>query len=374
MTEEQQQEAMFAGFLHDIGAFTEEEKLKLLKEEDESVHDHADTGARIIESFHLFKNIAKIVRYHHVLWDHGKGCKYKDVDVPISSHIVHLADRIVVLMDPNHEIIGQIGGIFNEIKRFSGSVFMPELVDTLLKMENRESIWLDVLHPRTTDYLATELKVNRTKIGLDDGIQLSMMLANIIDFKSPFTAYHSFGVAAMAEKLASLVGFSENECKMMLIAGYLHDIGKLAVDDSILLKLAKLTPEEFNDIRSHTYHTYRTLQSISDFDTINIWASYHHEKLNGKGYPFHIKGDEIPLGSRIMAAADIYTAVTEDRPYRKGMDKDKVIRVLKGFVKDQSICPFVYSALEANYDLLESVREEAQELVGERYKHVRREA
>ena len=181
-------------------------------------------------------------------------------------------------------------------------------------------------------------------------------------------------MAAVAEKLARLVGFSENECKMMLIAGYLHDIGKLAVDDSILLKPAKLTPEEFNDIRSHTYHTYRTLQTISDFETINIWASYHHEKLNGKGYPFHISGDEIPLGSRIMAAADIFTAVTEDRPYRKGMDKCKVTNVLKSFVKDQSICPFVYTAIEENYDELEEVRANAQHMAEERYQHVRRHA
>ena len=99
------------------------------------MHDHADTGARIIESFHLFKDIAAIVRYHHVAWNDGKGRRHNGEDVPIASHIVHLADRIVVLTDPNREIIGQVRGICEEIKKFSGSVFVPELVDALLKME-----------------------------------------------------------------------------------------------------------------------------------------------------------------------------------------------------------------------------------------------
>src|SRR5690606_8284531 len=114
-------------------------------------------------------------------------------------------------------------------------------------------------------------------LNLDELIKLSEVFAYIIDFRSPFTANHSLGVAQVARKLAELAGFSENECKMMLIAGYLHDIGKLAISNEILEKPEKLETDEFNIIKSHVFYTYRTLESIKEFETINIWASLHHE-------------------------------------------------------------------------------------------------
>lgn len=120
----------------------------------------------------------------------------------------------------------------------------------------------------------------------DEIIELTKIFANIIDFRNPFTATHSAGVAKTAEKLAELAGFSENECKMMLVAGYLHDLGKLAVSKSILDKPGNLDPGERNVIRSHAFYTYRLLQAIKGFEIINKWASFHHEKLNGKGYSF----------------------------------------------------------------------------------------
>jgi len=93
----------------------------------------------------------------------------------------------------------------------------------------------------------------------------------------------------------------------MEIAGYFHDLGKLRVPKEILEKPGKLSTEEFNIIKSHTYHTYRILSHIPNFETINWWASFHHERLNGSGYPFRINAFNFPLGSRIMAIADVFT-------------------------------------------------------------------
>lgn len=194
----------------------------------------------------------------------------------------------------------------------------------------------------------------------DEVINLTKIFAGIIDFRSPFTANHTAGVAKTAEKLAEIAGFSETECKMMLVAGYLHDLGKLAVRNDVLEKPSKLDVEEFNIIRSHTYYTYRLLQPIKEFETINSWASYHHEKLNGKGYPFHLDDKNLSLGSRIMAVADIFTAITEDRPYRKGMPDEQTFNILNSMVKDRSICPYVVSILMDNFDLIYEIRKEAQ--------------
>ena len=168
-------------------------------------------------------------------------------------------------------------------------------------------------------------------------------------------------MAKTAEKLAELVGFSKNECKMMLVAGYLHDLGKLAIREEVLEKPGKLDKEEFNIIKSHAYYTYRLLQPIKEFEVINTWASFHHEKLNGKGYPFRLDEKSIPLGSRIMAVADIFTAITEDRPYRKGMTAEQTISVLNSMVDDNSICAYITSTLIENFDLIYEICRKEQE-------------
>jgi HD-GYP domain-containing protein (c-di-GMP phosphodiesterase class II) len=93
----------------------------------------------------------------------------------------------------------------------------------------------------------------------------------------------------------------------------------------------------------------------------------HHERLNGEGYPFHYKSEDIPLGSRIMAAADIFTAITEDRPYRRGMSQENVIEVMEGLVKSNSICPLVFSYISENFEELKDIRNKAQESAGMEY-------
>src|SRR3990167_2949515 len=109
------------------------------------------------------------------------------------------------------------------------------------------------------------------------------------------------------------------------IAALLHDIGKLSVPDEILEKPGGLSTEEFNIMRGHTYFTYHILNSIDGFDTISEWAAFHHEKLNGRGYPFHLKEGQLSIGSRIMAVSDKFSALSEDRPYRKSLTNNEII-------------------------------------------------
>jgi HD-GYP domain-containing protein (c-di-GMP phosphodiesterase class II) len=139
---------------------------------------------------------------------------------------------------------------------------------------------------------------------------------------------------------------------------------------NILNKPGGLDAGERNVIRSHTFYTYRLLQAIKGFETINIWASFHHEKLNGNGYPFHLNGDSIPLGARIMAVADIFTAITEDRPYRKGMTLEEAVSVLSAMTKDESICPYVVSILMDNLETVNAARKDAQQKSNARYHYI----
>lgn len=367
---EQQRDIFLAGLLHDIGAFSTSERMELLHGEPKNVHEHAFIGASALEHFAPLRNEAVIVRYHHVPWDHGKGREFLGGNVPLASHIVHLADRIAVSIDEKSDVIGQIKSVCGQIEQQSGTLFMPELVDAFLRISDRECVWLDTVYNPLLTILPSMMVFDTMELTLDEVIELTEIFANLIDFRSPFTAKHSLGVAAVAERLAELVGFSENECKMMLVAGNLHDLGKLAVSNEILEKTAALGAEEYNQIRSHTFYTYRTLQPIKGFETINTWASLHHERLNGTGYPFHLKAEEIPLGSRVMAVADVFTAITEDRPYRKGMDKAQVLNVVTDMMHNGSLCPYVSTILIDRLDELDELRSAAQGRAVERFRAV----
>lgn len=356
-----------AALLHDIGALTLSERLELIAEETSGAENHARIGARFLEDFPLLRGEAEVVRFHHVPWKNGAGRVHLGAKVPVLSHVLHLADRAVVQIRPDINIISQIGPIRGAIAGQRGEMFKPELVDAFLAISVQEALWLDlVTGPRIEDFL-DELSLEATKLTLDEVMDLTDVFAHIIDFRSPFTTRHSASVAATAEKLAELSGFSESECKMMRIAGNLHDLGKLAIPAEILEKPSRLDPDEFDIIRSHTFYTYRLLQPIRGFEIINQWASYHHEKLTGNGYPFHLKADSLPLGARIMAVADIFTAVTEDRPYREGMSLLKAENLLRGMAQNGSISADLVSLLLAHHQEIARLREEAANQAGVQY-------
>ena len=357
LSSEQKKDILMAGLLHDIGAFSVRERLDLFEYE-ENAHEHADTGANIIRLFPPLAHIADIIKYHHTPWNRVK--ETAQHQAPLSSHILHLADRAVVMINKKQDILGQADGICTSISSQSGENFMPELIDAFRNVSKREYVWLDLMYASLLNIMPHVMIFDSMEMDMDGLIDLTRLFAQIIDFRSPFTANHSSGVAASAERLAELAGFSPNECRMMKVAGYLHDLGKIAVMNDVLEKPGRLDEAEYSIIRSHTFYTYRTLENIQDFETINLWASLHHERLDGSGYPFHLTGENIPLGSRIMAVADVFTAITEDRPYRRGMKREDAKEVLSNMAAENALCSYVVSLMEQHFDEINAVRLSAQ--------------
>lgn len=360
-----QRNVYLAGIIHDIGALSLNERLELVESEPVTANSHGYRGARLLEEFGPLGELADIVRFHHVRWDYGTGKSIMGQDVGIESHIVHLADRAVVMIKEGVSVLEQIPGIIASIKEREGTVFSPDTVNALAALAGREYVWLELEHRLSPDPVL--FMPETYTLNADEVLSLSRLLSRIIDFRSRFTATHSAGVAKTAEKLAELAGFSGNECLMMLVAGYLHDLGKLAIDNAVLEKPGKLDNREFNTIRSHTFFTYQLLGRIQGFETINRWASFHHERLDGNGYPFHLKGDSIPVGSRIMAVADIFTAITEPRPYRDGMERDKRIRLLRSMVDSGAICGRAVASVLDNFSLMTAICRESQMEAAEYY-------
>jgi len=365
----QQHDIFTAALIHDIGALSTKEKLELIEAEPMNLNSHAFRGAKLLESFKPLQNAAALIKYHHLPWNNGEGSMYNGEEVPLGSHIIHLVDRLCALINPKRNIITQIPDIISAIRKQAGRVFDSELIDVLGDISTKEYIWFDLMLQSPAKKLLRKGFTNELTLEIDDIVELALIFSRIIDFRSHFTALHSAGVAKTAERLAQIMGFSPYECKMMLIAGYLHDLGKIAISDEVLEKPSKLNDDEFNTIRSHTYYTYHLLEPIEQFRTINEWASFHHEKLDGQGYPFHISGENLSIGSRIMAVADVFSAITENRPYRSGMSPENAKQVLYDMVADNALDGRIVNLLIENFEHLNEIREKSQIEAAEQYRN-----
>ncbi len=367
---EEKQILVVSALLHDVGAIALRDDLDFVEEEHSNINDHAFLGARLVADFPILADVSAVIKFHHIPWNNGAGTAFLGETVPRFSHIIHLADRIAVLIKRDVCILSQIQFMKEYVKKRRGTLFAPDLVDAFLQICDREALWLDLTYQPSVTNITDGLALDAVKLTLDEVVDLTQIFARIIDFRSSFTAMHSAGVAAAAVKLAELSGLSEDECKMMHIAGNLHDIGKLAIPREILEKQGSLEPSEYDIIRSHSFYTYRLLKPICGFETITQWAAYHHEKLNGRGYPFHLKAHGLSLGSRIMAVADIFTAITENRPYRAGMPKEQALSVLKRMAETGGISPDIYALLGKHYEAVTHVRKRAAEQTVDRYSKI----
>jgi len=235
------------------------------------------------------------------------------------------------------------------------------------RLIKKEYFVLEAFSPSFDDGVLQRMHFPKEIISLEALKDFAKMIAQVIDFRSRFTATHSSGVAAVALELSSLAGFSERECKHMEIAGFLHDLGKLAVPNSILEKNGALNEEETCFVRKHTYYTYTILSRIQGLEHIASWAAYHHERQDGNGYPFHVKGRDFSKLARIMAVADIVTALTEDRPYRLGMREEKVIGILSSMTESGGIDKDIVKLAKENFYRINDVRIKAQQEAREEY-------
>lgn len=149
-------------------------------------------------------------------------------------------------------------------------------------------------------------------------------LARTIDAKDKYTNGHSFRVAVYSKMLAKELGMSDKEQQDIYYMGLLHDIGKIGIPNVIINKTSKLTDEEYEKIKMHPVYGYEILSEIQSMPELSIGARYHHERIDGKGYPDGLKGDEIPFMARIIAVADSYDTMTSNRSYRKYLPQDVV--------------------------------------------------
>ncbi len=351
---------VIAAALHDIGALSLKERLDMLHFEIERSLQHAEIGYLLISGLKPFVKAAEIVRFHHIHWDDGAGKESMGLPIPVESHILYLADRVSVLVDSREEVLSQVNNIVRQVKRKSGTMFMPDVVDAFLELAEKNYVWFDLVSPTMDNTILRELDWDVISLDGDELLELAKFFCRIVDFKSPFTATHSSGVATAAQVLSELAGFSLLDQRLMYISGYMHDIGKLCIPSEILEKPSSLSSEESAVMRHHSYYTNHILQRVGVFDNIRIWSAYHHERLDGSGYPYHLKAVDLPEGARIMAVADVFTAIMEDRPYRAGLQNKDGLVVLNEMVKKGLLDARLVGLLSSKFDEISTLVLEAE--------------
>jgi len=150
-----------------------------------------------------------------------------------------------------------------------------------------------------------------------------------LEARDQYTRGHSERVAYYAEKMAEEMNLLPGQVKEISLAGKLHDIGKIGINDQILLKPGRLSPEEFKEIQAHPQKSVEILSPLDFLKPLFPLIYGHHERIDGQGYPRQLKGEEIPLGARILAAADTYDALTTTRPYREACSCQEALNVLE---------------------------------------------
>lgn len=342
---------VYAGLLHDLGAVSnweEKHRIRNIELAQTNIYEHAEAGYLLLKDSKQLGPLAAIIRHHHDHWDGSSPYSLAGEAIPLFSRIINLADKVEAHLTEDN-ILEHYPAILAIIRKQSGSVFDPELVKALHDFGRRESFWLDLTNPHYyQNFFQSIDDYGRLPFQINDIIDVAEIFATIIDRTSRFTGAHSRSVATVAAYLAQARGYSQAEVKLMRVAGLFHDIGKLAIPNSILEKTGKLTDREFAIIKQHPYYTYRILEQIDGFQTIAEWAALHHETLDGSGYPFRVGEDSLHLGSRMVAVADVFTALSENRPYRQGLDLKEIENIMRGMVSNRKLDAAVVSDLFIN--------------------------
>jgi HD-GYP domain len=287
------------------------------------------------------------VRYHHTPW-----FQLQRMGLPPmlceQANLIFLVDRVDALRTCSHGV--DESALWREkIASHSGGLFSPDLVEIFLSASDNESFWFS-LDDEPLELFYQEWVHQRPPEIMEFGalLELARMFAGIVDGKSRFTYRHSLGVCAVATLLANLSHLEEAERETVVLASLLHDLGKLKVEDAILDKPGPFDASERKAMNHHSFDTEQILKRIGGFGEIARIASLHHETLDGTGYPRRIKGEAIPKAARIIAVADIFQALVQDRPYRQPLTLDAACEVMTQMVVRGKLDPEVVGVLFAH--------------------------
>ncbi len=345
---------VMAAMLHDVGVIPLHEQTDNLAFET-NMEKHSLAGWLFLDTCPVFRTEARIIRYHHTSWRAIQSLPEEERAVATMGNLVHLADVVDV-----HVRLGSDQAELTRLLRAgAGKAYLSPGVEAALDLFASPGFFEDLgaAADRFTLPDSPELWLSE-----DNATLFSLLFSHLIDARSPFTATHSSGVAHMAAHLHELMDQPAEDRRAVFIAGLLHDIGKMGVPLDLIEKPGPLTGEEFAAVKRHARLSRQVLSSIPGFERLAPWAADHHEQPSGQGYPEGLREGQLPLESRLLAAADVLTALTEDRPYRPGLKNEHCLGIIDQMVAERALDGDIVALVHDHLEDIVEVRRRAQTL------------
>ncbi len=295
----------------------------------EGLRAHCELGERNVAGFPFLTEPADVIRLHHERHD-GKGFfGLRGDQTPLMARIIGMADFVDFLFGFGSPDPATRDRIRAYIADNRDTAVCPAVADLFLEVSARPAFWLDLRDEFIGDALGRVTPAFARDIPLAALFEVGRVFSRIVDCKSKFTQRHSGGLEEKAARMAEAYGFDDDRAMLLRISAAFHDLGKMAIPNAIIDKPGRLDAGEVLKMQEHSYYTRRCLEKVPGFATITEWASNHHERLDGSGYPLGLTAAHLDFEARLLACLDIYQALTEERPYRRPMTHGDAMEVLR---------------------------------------------
>lgn len=334
--------------MHDIGAYKTEEIDRLVEFEADHVWEHSVYGYLFIRHFTPLKRFADAILWHHTPWNMLETLDHVSAENKILAQIISIADRADVFLTVEG---GSTADFIAEIEREKGERFCKEAVEWM-----QQILGAGVMKKEVCSDLTYLNRIYDTPFTADEISGYLQMIIFTIDFRSAHTVTHTITTTCISYEIAKRLKIDHDECGEIICGALLHDAGKIGTPVEILEFPGRLSPQAMSVMRCHVGITRRILGTDID-ESIKKIAVRHHEKLDGSGYPEQLTGDQLSVSERIVAIADITSALAGTRSYKEAYDFKRIRDILQKMSADGLIDAAITTLLT---EALEEVIKETQ--------------
>ena len=336
----------FLTMVHDVGAYKTEEINNMVQFETGNVWNHSIYGYLFLKYLSPFSELAPVILYHHTDCDKLAGIPGLQRDLLKWAQMVNLSDRVDVCIQTGEGV-----NIIEYLERFSDRKFSSEVINLFKKAEKRDQILEKLGDSANQRKISKEVfeALGNPSFSRKEIETYLKMIVYAIDFRSPFTVIHTITTTSISQELARLMGMQEIEITQIYYGALLHDLGKIGIPVEILEFPGKLSPQAMKIMKTHVDITEEIMNGEMEPVIANI-ALRHHEKMDGSGYPRGLKGEVLTPSERIVAIADIVSALNGRRSYKDAFGKEKIVGILTEMKEDGLLCEKTVDVMIWHFD------------------------